>query len=745
MQIFLTTVNPGTYTFPDLGDYTVVHPIGPIPLIEPNGEFYIEDIQLSDNLFAQVTAGNISLTNSSGLPITTLSELTESSALSFNDLLDVDLETLGPQNGDLLYFNGGGNWIPADNATDRVSLFTNGCIAEFQDTLGLDFCNHQIGPAAGSAFYIAKRSLGTIAIPTAVTDGVKIGGYAFLANDGITTGPGYVGAEISSNAIGDQDAVNGGANIWFDVTTQGTKTPLRALTIEDDGTLSVAGQTDYELKVLDDDDIPNKAYIDSQLAVASELPTVAVRRTTSLNPIPTTWTDFDWDTQDVTSSNTSVIDYTGTPADEIQIGEAGLYLISWAISADDEVEVRLTNNGVVIPGSFHTTGDKTDSNQILTGNEKVIARNLNVGTLVLQVEAITTAEFTIADSATFSVVRLKGTKGENGDPGTQGPSGNDGADGADGQDGPPGFGIYAWADVTGATGVENDGLGLSAVRNSTGTYTYTFDQALVNTAYAVNVQLYDAGATDFNSFVNNRTTTGFQVTMGLGDNGGTADVLTDANHTVTVVGPGAGAPSGSNLINVRSDGTPAVNTPHGTLNFSSDFTVADAGGGIVDIGSNLTIPTPIFSVLKTKSQAADQVTNYNINGTEVALILTGTTTTLGDGATDFTNASGTYTCNFTGSVRVTYGVPNTSTGARASLKSVTQQDTGGGFANVGAPSYGYIRNSGGHVNDNNVGSEIFECTTGDQFRVGMRRGEGSTSATAINILPLTFIQIERLS
>lgn len=976
MQIFLTTLNPGTYTFPDLGGYTVVHPIGPIPLIEPNGEFTPEDIVISNDLIVEVQAGNIELTNEGGDQLTSVADLqtsdqglfvslteteqiagqksfttgldvigttdyelvisndddipnkkyvddaiatvgggggsvtaqwkfssststgpsngefrlnnssfgsvtqlyiseeTETGAdfstifgaldngtrlfiqqienasryvvldidgpgtdngnwwsfpvtvedngtnfedgkecavlffssgeaftevndltsnvtwdivpdafisqssvtqhegaidhdaltnfvanehidwtvdqgatninnanieFGFDNLSDGDTTTNAPLTGSLLYFNGT-DWVPTafGGAADEILFLSDGCVAEFIDTTGLDFCNTQIGPSAGSAFYIAKRALGTIDTPLPVTDQLKIGGYSFLAFDGVTSGPGYVGAEISSTAQGDQNGTNGGANLWFSVTEQGTKIETLALEIEDDGTLSVAAQTDYELKVLDDDDIPNKKYVDDTLndaLVPQDLPTVRVRQTVSLNPIPTTWTDFDWDTQDE-ENNTAVIEYTGTPADEIDIKEAGLYLISWGVSADDECDIRITNNGVVVPGSFHSTGDKTDSNQNLHGNSKTIAATLAVGTLVMQIQATTTAEFTITDSCTLSVTRLSGPIGP------AGPAGADGTIGADGADGPPGFGVFAWADVVGTTGALTDGLGLTVVRNAAGSYTYSFTDNPPTASYAVFVQGYDVALDDFNTFVSNRTTGGFDVDMGVGDNGATPDVPGDADHTVIVV-RSTGLPAGSNTINVNSDGTPATNTPHGTLNFSTAFTVTDAGSGVVNIGS-AAVEKP-FAILKIKSAVGDQAANYNTATAEIALVLTGTSTSLGTAGADFTNNNGSVTCNFTGSVKLSYGIPHTSTGARASLKSVTQIDTGGGFTNVGAASYAYIRNSSGHQRDDNKGEEVFTCNTGDIFRVGMRRSESATSGTAINILENTFIQIERLS
>jgi len=101
------------------------------------------------------------------------------------------------------------------------------CIFGTVDQTGLDWCNHQVGDA-GSAFYTMKKSLGTIANPTALTDGTKIGGIGAIANDGTNLfeaaqGAGYVGGELASIARGNQTAANGGMEWHISVTPEGTK------------------------------------------------------------------------------------------------------------------------------------------------------------------------------------------------------------------------------------------------------------------------------------------------------------------------------------------------------------------------------------------------------------------------------------------------------------------------------------------------------------------------------------------
>ena len=141
---------------------------------------------------------------------------------------------------------------------------TQGCSLLTIDDTGLDWCNYQVGNT-GSAFQTLKRSLGTIDVPLPLPSGTKIGGIGFIGFDDATFDPGYVSTEIASVVTEDQNATSGGAELQFKVTANATKNPLTALIIENDGTLSVRNQLSYELKVLDDNDIPNKRYVDNAI------------------------------------------------------------------------------------------------------------------------------------------------------------------------------------------------------------------------------------------------------------------------------------------------------------------------------------------------------------------------------------------------------------------------------------------------------------------------------------------------
>ena len=174
---------------------------------------------------------------------------------SVNTHSDVNIGSFTP--GEVLFINASSEV----DTSSSLQLETAGCSIRTVDDTGLDWCNEQVG-TSGSAFAILKKSLGTIGGELPLTSGSKIGGWGWIGQDGVTSNPGYVGLEIAGFVTEDQNGTDGGAEMRFLTTPNGTKTNSIRLTIENDGTLNVAAQTDYELKVTADDDIPNKKYVD---------------------------------------------------------------------------------------------------------------------------------------------------------------------------------------------------------------------------------------------------------------------------------------------------------------------------------------------------------------------------------------------------------------------------------------------------------------------------------------------------
>ena len=112
----------------------------------------------------------------------------------------------------------------------------------------------------------------------------------------------------------------------------------------------------------------------------------------------------------------------------------------------------------------------------------------------------------------------------------------EGPQGIQGEAGPSGFGIYAFSN-TQADGTILKGRGLTISKTGTGTYQYSFTTSTPDSNYIVNASFFNIGTnTDTNYFVDNKTVTGFTLTMGIGDNSTTPDVLADFNHSVAILG-----------------------------------------------------------------------------------------------------------------------------------------------------------------------------------------------------------------
>lgn len=295
---------------------------------------------------------------------------------SLGEHVDVDVTTVTPVFGNFLYWDTT-NWIPSESATARFTINDGTCVANFIDTTGLDFCNTQIGPTAGSAFYIGQRALGTIAVPTAVGSGTKLAGYSAAGYDGTDY---YVTSEISFFTTEAFNGTDGGAEMRFLTTPNGSKSANVNLTIEEDGTLNVAGQTDYELKVTDDDDIPNKRYADrrqwdwSVARNAANQGNQFLRRQngtpTNLTPYivpvdatidmvsaghqPTDPTNPDWDFRVLVNGVVQVTLFIDGSVSSSSIDAS----VSFDVSAGDEITMDMANQTAVVDypaGSVHFT------------------------------------------------------------------------------------------------------------------------------------------------------------------------------------------------------------------------------------------------------------------------------------------------------------------------------------------------------------------------------------------------------
>jgi hypothetical protein len=174
-----------------------------------------------------------------------------------------------------------------------------------------------------------------------------------------------------------------------------------------------------------------------------DLPSVTARRTTSLS-LPLTWTDLTFDTTPV-ENDTSVVEHDNTNTDRVIVKETGLYLISWSLACDDEIQVRIQANDTTVVAGPIQAGDPNNDVLVVNTLTRTVSLTAN-DFLTVQVQAA--SEETLQAGAVFSVVRLRGSKG---DVGPQGPPGTGGQTDT----------------VTGSNGITNTGTNVNAVLTPT--------------------------------------------------------------------------------------------------------------------------------------------------------------------------------------------------------------------------------------------------------------------------------------
>ncbi len=156
------------------------------------------------------------------------------------------------------------------------------------------------------------------------------------------------------------------------------------------------------------------------------------------------------------------------------------------------------------------------------------------------------------DSCSVSIVRLFGAKG---DPGPPGPPG--GPEGPPGPQGPIGYGVYAFATVSGAGNIL-DGVGLSVTRVALGTYDIQLDSPLISADYVINAQPYGT-ANDTNCHISARTPSGFRILIGDADNGPIPDVPQDTTFAIAIFTTETGLGITGPITNVNGQTGPVVN------------------------------------------------------------------------------------------------------------------------------------------------------------------------------------------
>ena len=244
-------------------------------------------------------------------------------------------------------------------------------------------------------------------------------------------------------------------------------------------------------------------------------------------------------------------DYLGTSLDTL---EAGVYRLvlgnnqnNWDIAdfnltALDNNSLEYTNIQTINFGNnldvtLDSYGKITVSNTLYTGPQGYTGLQGITGLIgPTGLQGVTGVEgYQGSDGATGiqGVTGLSGYQGSDGATGIQGVTGLQGLTGL----GSAGYGIFAYAKTDGAGNIL-EARNLNVIRTATGTYEYSFITKPNTSNYAVAHQYFDLDVnTDYTIYIDNTTVDGFKLTTGKGDNGTSADVLTDITHSVVVFGP----------------------------------------------------------------------------------------------------------------------------------------------------------------------------------------------------------------
>lgn len=253
------------------------------------------------------------------------------------------------------------------------------------------------------------------------------------------------------------------------------------------------------------------------------------------------WTDVPFD---VVNKQTAAFSFT-VSGSEVTINVAGTYVVTGKITMTDTNNDRISTYGrlvlntgsgySIVPGSLFALYQADGTVADATGNTTVILDLEDGDKLKLQADgsnASSTAPL-IAGGSSLVVFSPAGEKGTDGTQGDQGDKGD------------TGFGLWASARVDGDGTVRNS-YNLNVSRSATGTYDCTFNTVAPDAYYQLMGQPYQT-VTDTNAMMSNVTASGFTITIGQGDNGGTPDTLADTDFSV-VAFYSEGSPATSGVV-----------------------------------------------------------------------------------------------------------------------------------------------------------------------------------------------------
>jgi len=143
------------------------------------------------------------------------------------------------------------------------------------------------------------------------------------------------------------------------------------------------------------------------------LKSVQVRQSTQVNNIPTSWTDFSWNSTDIENDDT-IIKHDDTNTDRVYIYENGLYFISYQYQIDDESSTRVRINDTTVINGSETTADATAASLPMS---KSFLVDLVVGDWITMQTLGLAAGQDVDAGATMIVVKYDGLKGDKGNDG----------------------------------------------------------------------------------------------------------------------------------------------------------------------------------------------------------------------------------------------------------------------------------------------------------------------------------------
>ena len=257
----------------------------------------------------------------------------------------------------------------------------------------------------------------------------------------------------------------------------------------------------------------------------SDLAAIQVRRSTD-QILTASWVDVSFDKTDF-ENNTSVLEHDNTNTDRVNIKESGTYVITYNFTVYVSTSTTVVesfgriikNDTTVISGSNSESYPWYDSTDQMAIS---VVTSLSTNDFIsLQVSKESTTDVSTAiDDIVMTVIKLEGA------------TGNQGPEGPQGDKGDTGFGLWASARVDG-DGTVRDSHNLNVSRQTTGVYDCTFDTTPSGAYYQIIAQPYQT-VTDTNAMVSSVTVSGFTVSIGVGDNGTSPDVLADTDFSVVV-------------------------------------------------------------------------------------------------------------------------------------------------------------------------------------------------------------------